>query len=158
MRFYYYGFMLNRSPYRVRRDVLNGLRYEWDRVHRTWKRAPSYWGPTTFQAKINYSDRKEAEQYVKNFPQAFPKFAGGRPSLDIIESPAYGETKQGEPYETTDYDVEVKIPKRCRMSATVEDIDYSAPVWLNLGSLAVFFLYHLFPTVWNSLISHIQGG
>lgn len=133
--FYYYGFMLKKSPYRVRRDVLNGL-YCFERPYMTGKKIPMYFGgPTEFETRLSAEDPTRIQQYVDSFPEAFPKFGGASPSLQLQQEQA--QTTQGK--SVTTYSAKVVIPKRCRFAAIVQDIDYSLPVWLNLISLCIFF-------------------
>lgn len=135
VRFYYYGFMLKKSPYRVRRDILDSL-YCNDRPYSRGKKVPTYMGGTNFEASLRSSDRENAEKYISDFPEVFPKFARGRPSMKIESGDAY--TEDGEDY--TWYSVKVVIPVRCRLVAIVQDLDYSSPIWLNLVSLIIFFI------------------
>lgn len=141
IRFYYYGFMLKKSPYRTRLDVMGSLYCIESRYIRRMVRKPIpayyvYFGPTQFEASISESDRGKVEAYIANFPEAFPKFAGATPSLKIQESESY--TQNGDKAGMM-YTAEVVIPIRCRVAAIVQDLDYSSPVWLNLFSLGVFF-------------------
>jgi hypothetical protein len=69
--FYYYGFMLKKSPYRVRRGVLDGL-YCFERPYITGKKIPMYFGPTDFETRVSAEDLSKIQQYVDSFPDAFP--------------------------------------------------------------------------------------
>jgi len=133
IRFYYYGFMLYKSPYRVRRWVLDGL-YCFERPYIT-RKIPMYFGPTEFEAKLTAEDPGKIQQYIDAFPDAFPRFAGAKPSLQLQQGRA--QTTEGEA--VTIHSCKVVIPIRCRLVAIVQDIDYSLPVWLNLISLFAFF-------------------
>ena len=134
VRFYYYGFMLKKSPYRVRRDILDSL-YCNDRRYNRGKKVPTYIGGTEFEAKLSLSSRKNAEKYISDFPDAFPRFAMARSSMKIDSGESF--TEDGESYIW--YSVKVVIPVRCRLVAVIQDIDYSSPIWLNLVSLIIFF-------------------
>jgi hypothetical protein len=145
IRFYYYGLMLKKSPYRVRRDVIDGLHCADSRYigrRKTWrgivkrKPVPVYFGPTEFTASIYESDRTKVEAYIASFPEACPKFARARPSLKIQGSESF--TEDGEP-DGVMYTAKVVIPIRCRIAAIIQDIDYSSPIWLNSISIAAFF-------------------
>jgi len=145
MRFYYYGFMLKKSPYRVRRDVIDSLHCadsRYIRGRKTWrgivkrKPVPVYFGPIEFDASIWESDRTKVEEYIASFPEVFPKFAGARPSLKIRGSESFTENDD-EP--SMRYNADVVIPIRCRVAAIIQDIDYLSPIWLNLVALAIFF-------------------
>lgn len=136
IRFYYYGFMLKKSPYRVRRGVLDEL-HCLERPHIHGKRIPVYFGPTEFETKLSVSDPQRIQQYVDSFPDAFPRFARATPSIQTQQEAA--STMKGDLCMM--YSAKVMIPIRCRLAATIQDIDYSLPIWLNLISLGVFF-YH----------------
>jgi len=138
IRFYYYGFMLKKSPYRVRRGVLDEL-HCLERPYIHGKRIPVYFGPTEFETKLSDSDPHRIQQYVASFPNAFPRFARATPSIQTHQERA--STMKGDL--CTIYSAKVMIPIRCRLAATIQDIDYSLPIWLNLISLGVFF-YHTY--------------
>lgn len=133
-RFYYYGFMLKESPYRVRRDILDSLNCN-DRRYNRGKKVPTYIGGTEFEAKISLFSRDEAQKYISDFPDAFPRFARARPSMKIKSGESFNE--DGDSYIW--HSVMVVIPVRCRLVAVVQDIDYSSPIWLNLVALIIFF-------------------
>ncbi|OPY72638.1 MAG: hypothetical protein A4E64_02897 [Syntrophorhabdus sp. PtaU1.Bin058] len=138
LRFYYYGFMLNRSPYRLRRDAIDGLIDTTPRVSRTRKRKISVYfsSATEFDSLVWESNRTKVEKYVEDFPNLFPKFARARASAQINSEPSY--TENGDPAGPM-YSAKVVIPIRCRMAAIFQDIDYASPVWLNAISLGTFF-------------------
>ena len=134
VRFYYYGFMLYKSPYSVRRGILDGL-YCFEGPYIGRRKIPMYFGPTEFETKLSDENSSKIQQYIETFPDAFPKFAKAKPSLELREELA--QSFRGE--EVTLYSGKVVIPITCRLAAIVQDIDYSLPVWLNLVSLCVFF-------------------
>lgn len=134
-RFYYYGFMLKKSPYRVRRDILDSMDLRYNKI----KKVPTYIGSIEFNANISCPDRESAEKYISNFPDAFTKFAGARPSMKIKSSEFITED---EDYSIS-YDVNVVIPTWCRRAAIFQDIDYSSPIWLNLASLIIFIIFRV---------------
>jgi hypothetical protein len=137
IRFYFYGFMLRKSPYCVRRDVIDNLHcYKLPYIGRGKKKIPTYFGPTEFTASFYDSSREKAEEYIENFPEVFPKFARARSSMKI--KPTEVGNEDGDVVGTA-YDVQVVIPIRCRLAAIFQDIDYSSPIWLNLISLTTFF-------------------
>ncbi len=148
-RFYYYGFMLATSPYRKRRDLIDGLRVHSDEFRQKGKTRKSviftsgreiamYWGPQKFSTSPLHYDRELIEKRAAAFDNAFPKFAGARASTQVV---AYSSTDEdGEP--RSSYCVDVVVPRRCRVAAIFEDIDYAAPVWLNALSL-LFFVWSL---------------
>lgn len=131
--FYYYGFMLKKSPYRVRRDIIDELDV-WEQTYISGKKVPVYFGPSEFETPIAYSEPDRVEHYVANFPEIFPKFAKARASAKLFSSPSCDE--DGEPY--TSYRARIVIPKRCRLAAIFQDIDYASPIWLNIMALAAF--------------------
>jgi hypothetical protein len=144
MRFYYYGFMLKKSPYCIRRDVIAGLHCQDSRYirrrnakGRNVKRVPLFLGPVEFTAEIWESDKTKVDDYIKSFPEVFPKIGRVRPSIEPQGSPIFNE-EEGEP--ETRYTAKVMIPISCRIAAILEDIDYSSPIWLNIISLAIFLL------------------
>lgn len=134
VRFYYYGFMLHKSPFRIRREIIDGLD-AWEPQFVPGKDVDVYFGPTEFETSPWYQDRGRVEEYVANFPTAFPKFARARVTAEIISSQSH--TEDGEPITT--YAAKIVIPRGCRISALFQDIDYATPVWLNISSLVVLF-------------------
>ena len=131
--FYYYGFMLKKCPFRVRRDLIDELD-TWEPKYVPGQKVPIFFGPTQFETPIGYSEPEKVELYVKNFPEIFPKFARARASAKVVSSPSC--TEDGEPY--TSYRASIVIPKRCRLVAIFQDIDYASPIWLNVLALAAF--------------------
>ncbi len=134
LRFYYYGFMLYKSPYSVRRGILDGLSCS-EGPYIGGKKIPMYFGPKEFETKLSNSHSSKIQRYIETFPDAFPKLGKTKPSLKLQEELA--QTTMGQ--EVTMYSGKVVIPISCRLAAIVQDIDYSLPVWLNLISLCVFF-------------------
>ena len=61
IRFYYYGFMLKKSPYRVRRDVIDSLRCRKRLYIGGKKKVPMYYGPVEFFSSLWVPDRSKAE-------------------------------------------------------------------------------------------------
>lgn len=138
IRFYYYGFMLKKSPFRVRRNLIDSLHCYERQYLGGKKRVPMYFGPTEFSASLWVADRTKADTYITNFPEVFPKFALATPSMKIESSEVNIETEKNEYDTETNYDVHVVIPIRCRLVAIIQDVDYSSPIWLNLISLIIF--------------------
>jgi hypothetical protein len=154
-RFYYYGLMLGTSPHRRRRDLIDELMVHSDEYIRpdgSPKIDPfahgqeiwMYWGPRKFGAKVWRYDREIMEKRAAAFDNAFPKFAGARSSAKVVHEISYNP--DGDEY--TSYNVEVIVPLRCRIAALFEDIDYTAPVWLNALALLLF--------VWT--VAQLNGG
>jgi hypothetical protein len=143
IRFYYYGFMLKKSPCRLRRDAVEGLVMGFRvRVRGgKFKGVPLYFnfGPiNNAESLIWDEDKKRVQQYVDDFPNIFPKFLGGRASATLRYDQARDE--DGEPA-AVGYTATVSIPRRCRLAAIAQDIDYSSPMWLNFISLAIYFCF-----------------
>jgi hypothetical protein len=134
IRFYYYGFMLKKSPYRIRRDIIDNLQCYQSSL--SGKKVRTYFGTTKFLASLSISEQEEAKKYIDNFPEIFPKFARARPSMRIKVDELIDEREE---FVNIIYDVVITIPVRCRLAALFQDIDYSSPIWLNLSSLAIFF-------------------
>lgn len=142
IRFYYYGFMLKKSPYRLRRDAIEGLfnlgpsfRPSLRGLKR--KRVSVYFASIKeFKSRTWDEDRNKVEAYVADFPNIFPKFAGARASARLTWE--QGHDEDGEPTGTY-YSAKVSIPVKCRLAAIVQDIDYFLPIGLNLISLAIYF-------------------
>jgi hypothetical protein len=144
IRFYYYGFMLKKSPYRLRRDAIEGL-YTGLRIIRgeLKKELPLYFnfGPIKdVESRIWDEDKNRVQRYVDDFPNVFPKCAGARASARLTYKPGHDE--DGEPTGTMFYGATVSIPIWCRLAAIFQDIDYSSPIWLNLISLAIYSFRH----------------
>lgn len=141
-RFYYYGLMLATSPRRKRRDLIDGLTLHADEYGKPVKggiltsgrQISMYWGPRKFNTSPWHFDRELVEKRAAVFDNTFPKFAGARASARVVTETFTdydGETHPG-------YSVEVVIPLRCRAAGIFEDLDYTAPVWLNALALLLF--------------------
>lgn len=133
IRFYYYGLMLSDSPYRYRKDLLSKLQVK----GQTGKHKGSIYKTAPV------CDREELEKQKKVIIEAFPKFAGRRVSDNVksvnVNVYKIGPANSGETYS---YEAEITIPRRCRLIALVQDIDYTLPIWLNI--IALFFaIIHL---------------
>lgn len=133
LSYYYYAFMLAVSPYRARRDIIDQLN-SWAPNFISGRKVHLYFGPTEFETSAWHTDRKEVERYIEQFPNAFPKFARARASVNLISD--RNLNKDGDVYLT--YAAKVTIPIRCRVAAIFQDIDYSLPVWINCIALIVF--------------------
>lgn len=64
---------------------------------------------------------------------AFPKLGRRRPERKIVRHELTGE--DGEPYIV--WEAELSIPVTCRLAAFLQDVDYTAPIWANVGALAI---------------------
>jgi hypothetical protein len=145
LRFVYYGHMLGTSSYRRRRDLIDGLLVHSDeRVTREGrpilgpfpegKTIWMFWGARKFSLPVWDWDRGAVEKRAAAFDNAFPKFLWGHASATIVGEQSFDD--QGEEYMT--YNMDVVIPIRCRAAALLEDLDYSAPVWMNLFALWLY--------------------
>lgn len=145
VRFYYYALMLAASPYRKRRDLMDSLTVHHDEYVRpgqpikpaviaSGSQVSMYWGSRKFTSPTWHSDRKIMEVKAMAFDNAFPKFAGARAGARIV-SKTFSDD-DGLP--NLGYCIEVIIPRRCRIAAIFEDLDYTAPVWLNAVALLLF--------------------
>lgn len=130
IRFLYYGLMLHRSPYRVRREILHALHAE-DGMG--VYRGSVFFGPDRFSTTPLTNDRSDVEVEVSRLLDAFPGFGTRRPKANI--KPVHLTDDDGEPYTT--WEAEIEIPRVSRLAAALQDIDYTAPVWANLLALGV---------------------
>jgi len=132
LRYYYYGHMLSASPYRKRKELLCSLMVEGGQLYR----GSAFWGPSSFSIPI-LEKRRSIEDRMDEFIKAFPRV--GKYKLNYkINSTTYGDPEGEEFY--TAHGAKVTIPLICRFAAIVQDIDYSAPVWANLGALIIWGL------------------
>ena len=136
VRFVYYGHMLGTSPYRKRRNLIDGLLVNaedgpFPKGETIWM----FWGPRKFGLPVSEWDRAAVEKRAAAFDNAFPKFLWGRASATVLSRRGYND--QDEEYTT--YNIDVVIPIRCRAAALFEDLDYSAPVWVSLLALVLYF-------------------
>ena len=150
VRFYYYGFMLNKSPSRFRRDAIKklylGKRLGKGKINRLLGHF-SFGQIKNVDSSIYDEDQNKVESFVERFPNIFPKFAGAIASAKLYVSESHNE--DGEPTGIM-YGAKVSIPIRCRLAATFENIDYSVPIWLNLISLAIYWFPTLKSRLWLS--------
>ena len=145
LRFQYYGIWLATSPHRRRRDLIDSLMVHFKEYIRDGRytrkesiprgcQIPTYWGPRRFTTSPSYSDRGIVERLAAAFDNAFPKFLGARASANIESHESCDEDGR----EYFSYCIDVVIPRRCRLAALLEDLDYTSPVWWNVLVLALF--------------------
>ena len=170
IRYYYYCVLLTKTPYTVRRDLLNRL------VHHIHLKNGLqvaqlhsfgvYCGPIEFELGPKHPwmykrDRKSGEG-EPGYEQ--PGAWSVTPDAGIPVMPEEGVAFQRDlqtlfppfagarvwtrwNYESSEPPMIVRlhvvIPKRCRFAAVFEDIDYLAPVWLNFVAAVVFVLSRL---------------
>lgn len=82
--FYYYGFMLKKSPFRVRRDIIDRLETRKPKLMHG-RKVPVYFGPTEFEVSSSYGERKAAESCMEEFVEVFPKFARAQASARVVQ-------------------------------------------------------------------------
>ncbi len=157
VRFTYYGLMLGTSPYRKRRDLIDKLLVHADeRVRKDGTHIlgpfPSgqtiwmWWGARKFALRVWEVDRKTVEARAAAFDNAFPKCLWARTSATVQGELSY--TEEGDEYMT--YNIDVVVPKRCRIAAAIEDLDYTSPIWLN-GFALIWF-------AWRFATGHLLAG
>lgn len=103
VRFWYYGFTLRRSPRKKRRHILN--RFKWEAE-----------GGYVLSVHHTPAEMLELESQIR---EVFPHFPRTEPML--VRVPARGTQT-----------AKLTIPFRITLAGWFEDIDYAAPVWLNL--------------------------
>jgi hypothetical protein len=133
-RYFYYALSFGPSPYRVRRELLDQLRYETPGRLGAYPIPATYLGATEFSSTPSWSEREKVEQLAADLRAAFPKFARARVQAEIETSTSFDEDGDQHP----SYSVKVSIPLRCRIAAVLEDIDYTAPVWFPIASIAAW--------------------
>ncbi len=132
LRFYYYGFMLSTSPYRNRADLLRRLHPEGG--YGSYQ-GPSFFGPTKFSTVTLTTDSSEVETQISQLLDAFPKVGRKKPTGTLNAHRDLDE--EGEEY--VSWGADFTIPTTCRLAAILQDIDYAAPVWMNLLALGTAF-------------------
>ncbi|WP_419657518.1 hypothetical protein [Desulfosarcina variabilis] len=95
---------------------------------------PMYWGPRKFTGSFWSDDLDSMEKKAMAFDNAFPKFAGARAIARTVSEQSSDEDGITRNFHC----IEVIIPRRCRIAAIFEDLDYTAPVWLNAAALILF--------------------
>lgn len=144
-RFYYYGLMLATSPHRRRRDLIDDLTVHSDEfiqpdgsvkigIFPHGREIPMYWGPRKFSKGPWHWDKALVEKHAAAFDNAFPKFARARAHAKVVTEMFTGPDGEEHP----SHSVEVEVPVRCRVAALYEDLDYTAPVWLNTVALLLY--------------------
>jgi hypothetical protein len=166
LRYYYYCILLTRTPYSVRRDLLNRL-VRHIRLKDGFSVAQLhsfgvYHGPIEFELGpqrpwMYRRDRHTGEsEPAQEQPAAWSVTpdANGIPvmpaegvefqkDLDAL-FPAFGRARVATRwnYQSAEPPMQVRlhvvIPNRCRLAAIFEDIDYLAPIWLNMLAIVVF--------------------
>jgi hypothetical protein len=120
-RFLYYGVWKTESPPRKRKKQLKQLR----------------------SGKPTFSDNNQVEEFLENFRQLFPRIPGFQITAKrkMVVSPiAVMSEEHVQKEHKTDSQVEmVIIPWPLRVAARIEDIDYFAPIWLNVIALGRWF-------------------
>ena len=130
VRFYYYGMMLADSPQRHRKDLLHKTYIPED--YRAYAGSVIF-GPVRYVTTPAHYDRAEVERQLQELIRAFPKVWRNRPTGSI--APEMTTDPDGESYNV--FEAKVTIPALCRLAALIQDIDYTAPIWLNVIALAL---------------------
>jgi len=120
--FWYYGFMVNRSPYRRRKELLGGAK--------------------RLNAEHNYGVDGLSDSEVLEHHQAlielYPRFLA-RDILFKVTETQLKTTRQKTHGETEEFPaksrVEFGITERQIVVARFRDVDYSAPIWVNAIAL-----------------------
>lgn len=123
-RFYYYGALKNSSPARLRRDALE-----------RW-----------YKGERDFGSENDAMRTSEEVAGVFPKIPRTRLPIEVERVPLGGEgggykfrAKRG------------KIPFRLRIVTRFEDIDYFAPIWLNVVALGLWAFRLLKSAPWLPL-------
>lgn len=143
VRFYYYGMMLYSTPFKIRRDLIKKLHAE--DGYGTYK-GSVYFGPNRFSTTPLVHERTDVEPQVEKIIAAFPKLGRRRPEGKIVSHQVTDE--DGEPY--TVWEAQLSIPVTCRLAAFFQDVDYTAPIWANVGALTITMAKAV---NWQSLLS-----
>lgn len=122
-RYFYYGVMLNKTPYRRRNDLLKELT--------SFKKDRPLAGQHEYTTSPMTPNRVEVEALANSVIDVYPKVTSAIP-LATIERTLESDDG-GEPYLV--FVATIKIPFVCRIAATIEDIDYMTPVLLNIVAL-----------------------
>jgi hypothetical protein len=128
IRYFYYGVMLQHTPYRCRKDLLQKLHaYSGDKTYN----GSAFFGPSVYST-TSRAYKEEVERQLLEVISSFPKFWNIRVIGKI--NTRYYNNEDGEAY--ANFDAEIRIPIACRLTALFQDIDYTAPIWLNLVALS----------------------
>lgn len=130
VRFYYYGAMLYSTPYRIRRDLLKVLHAEGGKGN---YKGSVFFGPTLFSTTPLVNDRADAKAQLDQIVEAFPMLWGKRTEGKIERHRLYDD--EGD--ERDCWEAQISIPVICRIAASVQDIDYMAPIWANVIALSI---------------------
>lgn len=131
VRYFYYGVMLHDTPHRRRKDLLGKLHPSGG--HGTYG-GSVFFGPSTYSTTPSTPDRASVEEELENVIESFPKVWSLR-ATGTIEHQMVCDV-DSEPYPI--FSANITVPVICRLTALMQDIDYTAPVWLNL--LAFLFV------------------
>ena len=131
-RFYYYGFMLGHSPHSCRRNVLHKLHAEVPGSRGNYN-GSVFFGPKVYSITPSLSNRADAETQLKEIINTFPK-VGGVSVTGKVE-PYHFYDEEGD--EHIAYNAHVTIPATCRVASFLQDLDYMAPILLNVGALTL---------------------
>jgi hypothetical protein len=142
LRYHYYAIMLATSPYRLRRDLLDGLLLsdaKGEKATKSKKAIPTYWGATHFTSSPWNTDYAQVKALAGELKNAFPKFASARVTAKVLSQQPF----DNEGAEYSIYALALHIPLRCRIAALVQDLDYTSPVWFPLAA-TVWLLFQTY--------------
>jgi hypothetical protein len=125
IRFILYGMIIGRSPSKERSHLLTNK--EIDGMH-----------------NINLKDKSDIDITMKKLEYAFPSISrenGGIIVREAIEPFGHGR-KEGL-HMVVHYSIRFKPTKRTRILSVFHDVDYTAPIWLNVLAL-MLTIYRFF--------------
>ncbi|MEI2719151.1 MAG: hypothetical protein V9E87_03255 [Gemmatimonadales bacterium] len=126
-RYWYYGHMISRSPYRVRRELLNML------VTGDGGPAWSYFGPGKVKSRYPDTDLRKVSEATRAIGTKWPRFLRATAAAEWERTEVitvHGSENAGR--------IDALVPMRCRIAALCEDLDYATPV---IAPLAVAAWY-----------------
>ena len=136
-RYWYYGLALRHSPYRERKLLLEAFAHN--------PSAPKERDIWTIAPELSWD---QASDLGSRIHKLFPRFLGRSPGSSITEEVEHITTVS----QHVKYGVLVTLPLPVRIGASMRDIDYTAPIWLNFSALALYTFFLLKPWL-ASLIS-----
>jgi hypothetical protein len=142
IRFTFYGFVINNSPFRKRRDLMDSIEVYVSERPRNW---PEGYLPPISLAKehITYGPGRSLWMYFGLSKLRLNSYNDSAFESAVSLASTFPRLRTARAYATKDGSADgdglMVIPFRCRMAAFFEDIDYSAPVWLSAIALIMFF-------------------
>lgn len=123
VRYWYYGLALRSSPYHERKVLLGAFSHSSSTAKErdTW----------TIATELSL---EQAQDLRNRIHKLFPRFLGRAPGSSITEQVELITTVS----QSVKYGLLVSLPLPVRIGASMRDIDYTAPIWLNLLALALY--------------------